>query len=271
MLAASIFHYRRAHGRRGQGATSPERGIAVRPRTEATGDDRAVVFDARGLVPAIVQDAADRRGPDGGLDERGAPSAATLRPGGPTSGRARARRSGRRARPPGTASTSRRVYADCDGTALLVRVHQDGVACHTGSRTCFFPGWAPRPGPTRPARPPARPPREFPGPPASWRPSERVIQAREGRAPPEGSYVGQLLAGPDPASSRRSARRRPRSIVAAVRETPARLVSRGRRPLVPHPGAPGQPGGCRPARCSGAVPATREPRPRPRRPRRADA
>lgn len=26
---------------------------------------------------------------------------------------------------------------DCDGDTLLVRVHQLGVACHTGSRTCF--------------------------------------------------------------------------------------------------------------------------------------
>jgi len=30
------------------------------------------------------------------------------------------------------------VYADCDGDTLLVQVHQDGVACHTGRRTCFF-------------------------------------------------------------------------------------------------------------------------------------
>jgi phosphoribosyl-ATP pyrophosphohydrolase/phosphoribosyl-AMP cyclohydrolase len=30
------------------------------------------------------------------------------------------------------------VYADCDGDTLLVQVHQDGVACHTGARTCFF-------------------------------------------------------------------------------------------------------------------------------------
>lgn len=26
---------------------------------------------------------------------------------------------------------------DCDGDTLLVRVDQTGVACHTGSRTCF--------------------------------------------------------------------------------------------------------------------------------------
>ena len=29
------------------------------------------------------------------------------------------------------------VSRDCDGDALLVRVHQAGPACHTGSRTCF--------------------------------------------------------------------------------------------------------------------------------------
>src|SRR5438477_10275411 len=30
------------------------------------------------------------------------------------------------------------VFADCDHDTLLVQVHQDGVACHTGARTCFF-------------------------------------------------------------------------------------------------------------------------------------
>ncbi len=29
------------------------------------------------------------------------------------------------------------VALDCDGDAVLVRVHQSGPACHTGARTCF--------------------------------------------------------------------------------------------------------------------------------------
>jgi phosphoribosyl-AMP cyclohydrolase len=27
---------------------------------------------------------------------------------------------------------------DCDGDTILLRVHQHGVACHTGRRDCFF-------------------------------------------------------------------------------------------------------------------------------------
>jgi phosphoribosyl-AMP cyclohydrolase len=29
------------------------------------------------------------------------------------------------------------VRLDCDGDTLLVKVHQEGPACHTGTRTCF--------------------------------------------------------------------------------------------------------------------------------------
>ena len=32
----------------------------------------------------------------------------------------------------------RAVRIDCDGDAVLLRVHPDGPACHTGERSCFF-------------------------------------------------------------------------------------------------------------------------------------
>jgi phosphoribosyl-AMP cyclohydrolase len=32
----------------------------------------------------------------------------------------------------------REVRLDCDGDALLVLVDQEGAACHTGERSCFF-------------------------------------------------------------------------------------------------------------------------------------
>ena len=31
----------------------------------------------------------------------------------------------------------REVRLDCDGDTLLIRVMQEGVACHTGARSCF--------------------------------------------------------------------------------------------------------------------------------------
>lgn len=32
----------------------------------------------------------------------------------------------------------RAVRIDCDSDAVLLRVHPDGPACHTGERTCFY-------------------------------------------------------------------------------------------------------------------------------------
>ena len=38
----------------------------------------------------------------------------------------------------GNAQHVREVRYDCDADTLLVRVHADGPACHTGERTCFY-------------------------------------------------------------------------------------------------------------------------------------
>ena len=32
----------------------------------------------------------------------------------------------------------REIRIDCDGDSVLLLVHADGPACHTGGRTCFF-------------------------------------------------------------------------------------------------------------------------------------
>lgn len=71
------------------------------------------------------------------------------------------------------------VYADCDRDALLLQVHQEGVACHTGSRTCFFNQVG------------AGQVSAVSGP-VILDVVERVIQSRK-VDPPPGSYVADLL------------------------------------------------------------------------------
>ncbi|WP_370325207.1 phosphoribosyl-AMP cyclohydrolase [Euzebya sp.] len=41
----------------------------------------------------------------------------------------------------GNTQDVRSIHLDCDGDVLLIEVDQgpDGVACHTGARTCFTP------------------------------------------------------------------------------------------------------------------------------------
>lgn len=74
------------------------------------------------------------------------------------------------------------LYADCDRDTLLVQVHQDGVACHTGARSCFFTSLDD--GEAMPASGAAGP--------AMLEVLERVLESRK-VSPPAGSYVAGLL------------------------------------------------------------------------------
>jgi phosphoribosyl-AMP cyclohydrolase / phosphoribosyl-ATP pyrophosphohydrolase len=82
------------------------------------------------------------------------------------------------------------VYADCDRDALLLHVHQEGPACHTGARSCFFTRVSA--GPAETGEP--RGQREGPG---VLEVVERILQSRK-TAPLPGSYTAGLLAGGEP-------------------------------------------------------------------------
>ncbi|MDK2855938.1 MAG: phosphoribosyl-AMP cyclohydrolase / phosphoribosyl-ATP pyrophosphohydrolase [Bacillota bacterium] len=96
-----------------------------------------IKWDERGLVPAVVQDAATgqvlmlaymnrealQRTLESGRTWFYSRSRGELWPKGETSG---------------NRQEVREVALDCDGDAILVKVEQKGAACHTGERSCFF-------------------------------------------------------------------------------------------------------------------------------------
>ena len=99
-------------------------------------DAESLVFDDNGLIPAVIQDAengdvlmvawmndeAVRRTLDSGRTWFWSRSRQELWRKGDTSGHVQ---------------HVREVRYDCDADTLLVKVIQEGVACHTGERSCF--------------------------------------------------------------------------------------------------------------------------------------
>jgi phosphoribosyl-AMP cyclohydrolase len=101
-----------------------------------------VVYNADGLVPAIVQDAA------GQVLMMAWMTAETLRltfAEGRTVFWSRSRREvWRKGDTSGEVQFVREAYLDCDGDALLFVVDQQGGgACHTGNRSCFHRAFGP--------------------------------------------------------------------------------------------------------------------------------
>jgi phosphoribosyl-ATP pyrophosphohydrolase/phosphoribosyl-AMP cyclohydrolase len=107
------------------------------------------------------------------------------------------------------------VWADCDGDTLLVLVHQEGAACHTGSRTCFY---------SRLDHATAAASRPADAGPAVLDTVERVIQSRRA-APREGSYVSGLLTGGDARIAQKVGEEAAEVVVAALAEGSERLVA----------------------------------------------
>jgi len=134
-----------------------------------------LTYDAQGLIPAVVQEAETGEVLMVAWMDRAA-VASTLTTG-LTHFWSRSRQAPwRKGDTSGHRQHVRGVYADCDADTLLVQVHQDGVACHTGSRTCFFAGL------------------QGPGAAANMLDRiEQIVAARKAAAP-AGSYVAGLLA-----------------------------------------------------------------------------
>jgi phosphoribosyl-ATP pyrophosphohydrolase/phosphoribosyl-AMP cyclohydrolase len=106
------------------------------------------------------------------------------------------------------------VYADCDGDTLLLQVHQEGVACHTGARTCFFTRLSGAPAPAGAGAGPA-----------VLEVVERVLHSRKA-APPPGSYVAGLLARGEPQICRKIGEEATEVVTAALGgEGDARVVA----------------------------------------------
>ena len=143
----------------------------------------AIVFDAQGLIPAVVQEADTGEVLMVAWMDRAALEA-TL-----ATGRShfwsRARRTlWRKGETSGHVQHVQAIYADCDADTLLVQVHQEGAACHTGERTCFF---------TRVAAGGANGIEDGRAAAGMLERLERIVAARR-FARPSGSYVAGLLA-----------------------------------------------------------------------------
>ncbi len=98
-------------------------------------DIKKVKFDQNGLVPAIVQ---EENGQVLMLAYMNKESLEKTIATGFTCFFSRSRQSlWKKGETSGNVQRVKEISYDCDGDTLLVRVHQTGVACHTGTYSCF--------------------------------------------------------------------------------------------------------------------------------------
>lgn len=98
-------------------------------------DIKKIKFDKNGLVPAVVQEESGQVLMLAYMNEESLKK--TLETG-YTHFFSRSRQTlWKKGETSGNVQKVKELYCDCDGDTLLVKVHQTGVACHTGTYSCF--------------------------------------------------------------------------------------------------------------------------------------
>lgn len=94
-------------------------------------------FDANGLIPAIIQD--EKNGDVLMIAYMNKKSLEITLKEKRTCFYSRSRKKlWRKGETSGHIQNVREIYYDCDQDALLIKVDQQGVACHTGEYSCFY-------------------------------------------------------------------------------------------------------------------------------------
>jgi phosphoribosyl-AMP cyclohydrolase len=96
-----------------------------------------VKFDEKGLVPAIIQDAENNEVLMAAYMNREA-LAKTIESGKAHFWSRSRKKLWLKGESSGHVQTVKEILIDCDADTLLVKVQQEGGACHTGYRSCFY-------------------------------------------------------------------------------------------------------------------------------------
>ena len=98
-------------------------------------DISKIKFDEKGLVPAIVQEESGQVLMLAYMNEESLTKTVET---GNTWFFSRSRQKlWQKGETSGNVQRVKEIYCDCDGDTILIKVHQTGVACHTGTYSCF--------------------------------------------------------------------------------------------------------------------------------------
>jgi phosphoribosyl-AMP cyclohydrolase / phosphoribosyl-ATP pyrophosphohydrolase len=178
-----------------------------------SGPTPEVAFGGDGLVPAVVQDAADGRVLM--LAYMDAEALAATVATGDVHFHSRSRgRLWRKGESSGNVLRLVSLDLDCDGDALLIRVDPVGPTCHRGTRSCFDPDGAPAERTTQ----------GF-----AWLETLWSTIAERAAARPDGSYTARLLDGGVDAVARKITEEATEVLLAAKDDATAETLGADRK------------------------------------------